>query len=160
MKVRHFVIIPGQPVAKGRPRFSRDGHVHVHETSMRWEQSAAVQLRAAIGAPMYDQPLRLEVTAYFQRPSRLCRKKDSPNRVHHTAKPDADNILKNCCDALVKAGVVRDDSVINRTVLTKYYAAKGAPAETVMMLDSWEDEDGHQMTDRIGRRATALERKS
>ena len=158
MNVRHFVVIPGQPVAKGRPRFSPSGHVHVHQPSMRWEESAAVQLRAAIGARMYDQPLRLEVTAYFQRPQRLLRNSSPPNRVHHTAKPDADNILKNVGDALVRAGVVRDDSIINRQVCTKYYAAKGAPPEVSIMLDSWES-DEHQPTDRVQKRATAPERK-
>lgn len=139
--IRHFIIIPGQPVAKGRPRFSRTGHVHAHQPSMRWEESAAVQMRAAIGTPMYDQPLKMEVTAYFTRPQRLMRKSSPQNRVHHTAKPDADNILKNVGDALVRAGVVRDDSVINCQFCVKYYAAKGAPPETSVMLSSWENDE-------------------
>ncbi|NWM44824.1 RusA family crossover junction endodeoxyribonuclease, partial [Escherichia coli] len=92
---------------------------------------------------------------YFTRPQRLNRKKDTPYRVHHTAKPDSDNILKNVCDALVKGGIVRDDCVINRTVCTKYYAAKGAPPQVSVMLDSWENEDGYQSTDRIAKREKA-----
>lgn len=138
--IRHFVVIPGQPVAKGRPRFCRNGHVHAHQASMRWEDSAAVQLRSAIGTPMYDQPLKLEVAASFQRPQRLLRKKSNPNRIHHTAKPDADNILKAVGDALVKAGVVRDDSCINWQLCVKYYAAKDAPPEVVILLQEWENE--------------------
>jgi Holliday junction resolvase RusA-like endonuclease len=138
--IRHVIVITGQPVAKGRPRFCRNGHVHAHRPSMRWEDSAAVQLRAAIGTPMYDQPLKLEVTAYFQRPKRLMRKSSPTNRVHHTSKPDSDNILKAVGDALVKAGVVRDDSCINSQLCVKYYAAKDAPPEVVILLQEWENE--------------------
>lgn len=137
--IRHFVVITGQPVAKGRPRFCRNGHVHAHQASMRWEDSAAVQLRAAIGPQMYNQPLKLEVTAYFQRPQRLMRKSSPQNRIHHTAKPDADNILKAVGDALVKAGVVRDDSCINAQYCVKYYAAKDAPPEVSIFLQAWEN---------------------
>lgn len=152
MTIRHMVRIEGQPVAKGRPRFY-GGHAVTPAKTVRWEQAAALQLRAAVGGKQYDQPMKLHVTAYFQRPKRLLTRKASENRIHHTAKPDSDNILKIVCDALVMAGVVRDDSVINHMAITKYYAAKGAPAEVCILLDSWENE--HQPTDRI-KRQTAL----
>jgi Holliday junction resolvase RusA-like endonuclease len=138
--IRHFVIVPGQPVAKGRPRFDRRGHAYTPEKTVRWEQIAAMQIRAAIGSPMYDQPLKLQVTACFQRPQRLLTRKASPNRIPHVAKPDADNIGKIVADALTLAGVVRDDAVISQMIITKYYAAKGAPAQVAILLDSWEDE--------------------
>ena len=139
--VRHFVRIPGQPVAKGRPRFTRSGQVYAHPGSMRWEELAAIVLRSLIGTPMHDQPLRLEVVAYFKRPANLCRKKDSAHRIPHAKKPDADNILKNAADALVRAGVVIDDSVICQMICTKYYAAKGQEPETVILLDSFHEQD-------------------
>jgi Holliday junction resolvase RusA-like endonuclease len=140
--IRHFVKIDGQPIGKGRPRFSRAGHAYTPQPTRSWEEHAAWIFRAAIGGKQYNQPLRLNVTAYFKRPQRLMRKKSPANRVHHTAKPDADNVLKIVCDALVKAGVVKDDALINQQVCTKYYAAKNAPPEVVVMLDSWEDGEG------------------
>jgi Holliday junction resolvase RusA-like endonuclease len=138
--IRHFVIIPGQPVAKGRPRFDRRGHAYTPQKTVRWEQMAALHLRSAIGSPMYDQPLKIQVAAYFRRPQRLLTRKANPNRIHHTSKPDGDNILKSVADALTMAGVVRDDAIISQMMIMKYYAAKGAPAEVAIMLDSWEDE--------------------
>ncbi len=156
--IRHFMVIPGQPVAKGRPRFDRRGHAYTPEKTVRWEHRAAAIIRAAIGSPMYDQPLKLQVTAFFQRPQRLLTRNASPNRIHHTSKPDADNIGKIVADALTMAGVVRDDSVINQMLVTKYYAAKGAPAEVVILLDSWENEMAP--TDTIKRRNRALEKKT
>jgi Holliday junction resolvase RusA-like endonuclease len=155
--VRHFVIIPGQPVAKGRPRFDRRGHAYTPEKTVRWEQMAAQIIRSVIGTPMYDQPLKLQVTAFFERPKRLLTRKASPKRIHHVSKPDADNVGKIVADALTMAGVVRDDSIINQMMVTKYYAAKGAPAEVVILLDSWENEMAP--TDTIKNRNRALDRK-
>lgn len=154
VNIRHFVIIPGQPVAKGRPRFA-NGHAYSPKLSQRWEQSAAFQIQSIIGSPRYACPMKLEVTAYFHRPLKMNAKKYSTNRIHHTSRPDADNVLKAVCDALTLAGVVKDDSVLNHVVLTKYYAAKNAPAQVVILLDSWEDE--HHATDRITKQP-ALER--
>lgn len=156
MTIRHFVIIPGQPVAKGRPRFDCRGHAYTPDKTVRWEQMAATILRSVIGTPRYDQPLKLHVTAYFERPKRLMTKKANPNRIHHTSKPDADNIGKIVADALTMAGVVRDDSIINQMMITKYYAAKGAPAEVVILLDSWENENEPTKTIK---RTSALEKK-
>lgn len=156
--IRHFVIIPGQPVAKGRPRFTRTGHAYTPDKTVRWEQRAAVILQSAIGGRRYDQPLKIQITAYFERPKRLLTRKASPNRIHHTSKPDADNIAKIACDALTMAGVVRDDSVINQMLVTKYYAAKDAPAQVSILLDSWEDAE-HPPTETVKRRNHALEKK-
>jgi Holliday junction resolvase RusA-like endonuclease len=147
--IRHFVKIPGQPVAKGRPRFDRRGHAYTPDKTVRWEQRAASIIRASIGSPMYDQPLRLQVTAYFERPRRLLTRKSAVNRIHHTSKPDADNIGKIVADALTMANVVRDDSIINQMMITKYYAAKDAPAEVVILLDSWENDDDYTATSRV-----------
>jgi Holliday junction resolvase RusA-like endonuclease len=133
------------------------GHVYTPEKTARWEQMAATILRSAIGSPRYDQPLKLQITACFERPKRLLTRNSNPNRVHHTCKPDADNIAKIVCDALTMAGVVRDDAIINHMAVTKYYVAKGAPAQVSILLDSWENEN--EPTKTISRRNTALERK-
>ncbi len=156
MKISHMVKITGQPVAKGRPRFDRRGHAYTPEKTVCWEHRAAAIIRAAIGSPKYDQPLKMQITAYFERPKRLLTRKSSPNRIHHTSKPDADNIGKIVADAMTMAGVVRDDSIINQMMITKYYAAKDAPAEVVILLDSWEDE--HQQNDRFTKKQSAIER--
>lgn len=75
--------------------------------------------------PQYDEPLEMQMVAVFERPQRLCRKKDSLFRIPHTAKPDMDNLEKAGGDALVKSGVIKDDSCIYHVLATKWYAAKG-----------------------------------
>lgn len=137
--IRHFVIIDGQPIGKGRPRFY-GGRAVTPAKTRNWEDMAALTLSRAIGSMCYNQPLKLEVTAYFQRPQRLMRKSSNPNRIHHTAKPDADNVLKIVCDALVKANIVTDDALINWQLCVKYYCAIGVRPHVAVLLTSWENE--------------------
>jgi Holliday junction resolvase RusA-like endonuclease len=158
MSIRHFVIIDGQPVAKGRARSTRSGMHYTPAKTRNWEQMAALVFNRAIGSQCYNVPLKLEITAYFQRPLRLMRKSSSPNRIHHTVKPDADNITKAVADALSKAHVVTDDCIINWQLCVKYYCAKDVQPHVAVMLSGWENE-AHEPTDRISKRATALERK-
>ena len=125
MLIRHFVIIPGQPVAKGRPRFSRNGHAHTPRKTALWADRASIIMRDVCGTAMMDGPLKLEVIAVFQRPKNRYRKRDPDGRYWHTVKPDKDNVEKSVSDALQKAGVVRDDSCICTGPTSKFYAAKG-----------------------------------
>jgi Holliday junction resolvase RusA-like endonuclease len=109
-----------------------------------WESMAALTLNRAIGSQCYNVPLKLEVTAYFKRPQRLMRKSSNQNRIHHTVKPDSDNLLKAVSDALVKAHVVTDDCIINWALCVKYYCAVGVKPHVAVMLSSWENETGSQ----------------
>jgi Holliday junction resolvase RusA-like endonuclease len=136
--IRHYVKIDGQPVAKGRPRFFH-GHAITPAKTRNWEAMAAAVIRQAIGERQYAVPLKLEVVAYFQRPQRLMRKSSPPGRVHHTAKPDCDNVLKIVGDALTMANAVKDDSYISIQICAKYYAAKGSPPHVAILLDEAGD---------------------
>jgi Holliday junction resolvase RusA-like endonuclease len=138
--VRHFVVIPGQPVAKGRARSTRSGMHYTPAKTRNWESMAALVFNLAIGSQCYNVPLKLEVTAYFKRPQRLLTRKASPNRIHHTVKPDADNITKAVSDALVKARVVTDDCIINWQLCVKYYCAKDVQPHVAVHLTSWQSE--------------------
>lgn len=120
-------VIPGQPVGKGRPRFSRAGnHVRTFTPAKTrtWEGTAAEIMMSKWPNPPLDCPLRLDVIAVFARPKRLMRKKDPDGRVPHVSKPDVDNILKAVGDSGQMAGVYRDDSTIWWANIRKYYAAK------------------------------------
>jgi Holliday junction resolvase RusA-like endonuclease len=138
--IRHFVIIDGQPIGKGRARSTRSGMHYTPAKTRNWESMAALTLNRAIGSMCYNVPLRLEITAYFQRPQRLMRKSSSPSRIHHTVKPDADNCAKAVADALVKAHVVTDDCIINSVLCVKYYCAMGAKPHVAVLLSGWENE--------------------
>lgn len=135
--ISHTFIIPGQPVAKGRPRFARVGagvRAYTPAKSQRWEDFAALCMRSQVGMTLYDEPLVLTGVVVFERPQRLNRKKDTADRIPHTSKPDLDNAAKNFMDALTKGGIVKDDACICGFFLSKWYAAKGeAPHMTVTL---------------------------
>ena len=117
----------GQPVAKGRPRASiRGGHVHMRtpKKTAQYEAFVAATARMEYGDPPYEGPVSLIVLAVFQRPKRLCRKKDPNVRMWCGVKPDADNICKAIGDGLEKGGIIRNDSQIVHIEIRKVYAAK------------------------------------
>lgn len=130
--------IPGDPVGKGRPRVTvRNGHARAYtpQRTASWEAGAAWLMRTEWGirAP-YEGPVRVVVEAVAARPKRLLRKSDPDGRMWRCAKPDADNVLKAVCDALVNAGVLRDDVQAVEVVARSRYAARdeGPSVEVVV----------------------------
>jgi Holliday junction resolvase RusA-like endonuclease len=51
-----------------------------------------------------------------------------------TTKPDGDNVLKAVADALVKAGVLRDDVIVVDWRCVCEYAAKGEEPRVEVLL--------------------------
>jgi len=119
-------VVHGPPVGKGRPRFARAGgfvRTYTPAKTARWEDGAAqVMASRWHGAPL-DCPVGLLVVAVVARPKNLRRKKDPPQRIPCTTRPDFDNYAKAAADALQRAGVVRDDAVIWSGTARKFYAA-------------------------------------
>lgn len=137
--------VPGKPIAKGRPRFSRrGGHVRTYtpDATVRFEDLVAFYAREAMyreHEPGTDQPVRVELVAVFPRPKRLCRKKDPQGRLFmdsRAAGTDIDNVAKAILDGLQRGGLVRDDKQVVELVARKLYAAKGeAPCSEVRVTE-------------------------
>ena len=62
------------------------------------------------------------------------RKKDPEGRIPHTAKPDADNVVKAVMDALTQIGMWRDDALICEQQVTKDYASKSGSTGAVIQI--------------------------
>jgi Holliday junction resolvase RusA-like endonuclease len=126
MSVLFQVMIEGQPVAKGRPRFdSRSGRTHTPHKTEKWETRAKRQMRLNRGmrAPVAE-PMVLEVRAFFTIPAswpKWKREQAEMGALPHTTKPDADNVLKAVEDALNKI-VILDDQFIVDSIIRKRYA--------------------------------------
>ena len=112
--------IPGDPVGKGRPRVALRGNRPVAYTPKKtesWETGAAELLRSAwAGRAPLDRPVAVVVRAIASRPQAeipkprpLAARPELAWRLARPTKPDADNVLKAALDALVRAGVLRDD---------------------------------------------------
>lgn len=125
------VSIPGAPVGAARPRFRRaTGTTYKLKKHSSWESQAvdvligewearwgtAVRARSPI-----DEPCWVEVVAWHSRPKRLRRRADPRDKLPAVRKPDVDNVAKLVLDALVKAGVLRDDTVVVELVARRWY---------------------------------------
>jgi Holliday junction resolvase RusA-like endonuclease len=127
----------GEPVAKGRPRFSTRGkfvQTYTPEKTRTYEAEVAMMAKAAMGA---SKPLKGALDAFiylsFPIPASYSKKrsKDCLNEaIKHTKKPDADNCAKSIIDGM--AGIVFDnDSQIVSLHVHKCY---GEIAKSEIMI--------------------------
>lgn len=104
--------IPGEPVGKGRPKFTTIGgfgRAYTPAKTRKYEELVRLcYLSQCKGQDKFsdDTPINVEVNAYFKRP-----KSGHKNDVYVLKKPDCDNILKICLDSL-NGLAFRDDSQV------------------------------------------------
>jgi Holliday junction resolvase RusA-like endonuclease len=120
--------VPGQPVAKGRPKFARRGaHVVAYTPEKTASYESLVKMaahQAMAGRPPSAAPIEIEVALWLQIPVSWTVKKRlaaAAGMVRATKKPDADNVLKGLKDGC--NGIVwNDDAQVVTIVLQKRYA--------------------------------------
>lgn len=105
------------PVAKGRPRHDRKGHVYTPEKTREFENAIALLARAQYKGEPLDGPLWVRINATFKRPKTV-------KREWHTVKPDSDNIAKSILDPL-NGIIYKDDSQIVNLQIFKAYGDAG-----------------------------------
>ena len=102
----------GQPVGKGRPRFSRaSGTVYTPEKTARYEERLAWAAQSVMaGRPLLTEALEVTIRAYVDIPKskpKAFRAAALAGKIRPTTKPDADNFAK-CVDALNRVVWVDD----------------------------------------------------
>ena len=105
----YMVEVPGDPIGKGRPRGTSIGgkvRLYTPKKTADWERSAAM------------------VMTSVWRKARLLRRKDPDHVIWKQSKPDADNICKCALDALVMAGVLRDDALAVKVTIQDFYSER------------------------------------
>jgi len=108
----------GTPIPKARPRATKIGNRAVMYTPTQTKQfENYVKLVASQHAPkeLLTSPLSVNLAFFLQRPKSLPKK-----IIHHTKKPDIDNLAKSVLDAL--EGVIYvNDAQVTSLLITKYY---------------------------------------
>ncbi len=121
----------GEPVGKGRPKFSRQGGRVVtytpektanYETLVRWEYTRQC------GNMCFPDGEKIEanITAYFSIPksaSKKGKKAMLAGELRPTKKPDLDNVIKAICDSL-NTVAYRDDTQVVDCYARKFYSEK------------------------------------
>lgn len=127
--------VPGKPVGAARARVVRNkaGGVHAYTPSktVHFEHMVTTLARDALAWTGEDcritGPVEVVIVAYFPRPKSRRRALDPAGYLHHTSRPDADNIAKAVLDGL--RHVMGDDSQVCCLSVRKCIATKHAPDE-------------------------------
>ena len=135
------ITIPGDPVAKGRPRITtRGGHARAYtpKKTAAWAEHARLSARAAMkGRKPFTGAIHVTIEAVFDPPKswpKWKREAAYNGDLRHVVKPDVDNLAKQI-DAF--NGVLWvDDAQIDGLTIYKTYATD--PRTIVKVQDTWE----------------------
>lgn len=107
------IVVPGTPVGKGRPRFTRNGHTYTPDKTAAYEETVRLCWKTQGGHPFPAKtPVVVNITAYFPVPASYSKKKRAAlEGAWHVSRPDADNIAKSALDALNGYAFPDDSSV-------------------------------------------------
>ena len=124
-----ILTVPGRPQAKGRPRFTKSGHVSTDARPAAAEEVMQALMLQVCRTPM-NGPLELGVTFCFHRPNSWSKAEreavdDGDEEPWYTGKPDVDNLVKTVMDA-AKAILWKDDAQVVSVAAYKVYSAENA----------------------------------
>lgn len=119
--------IPGEPTAKGRPRFSRQGpyvRTFTPEKTANYENLVKLEYeRQSGGAYFGETNLDVQIVACFGIPKSTSKKKREAmlrGAICPAKKPDCDNVLKIVCDALNGVAYADDKQIVKAGVVKMY----------------------------------------
>ena len=144
MPESYYFIVSGEPVAKGRPKFTtRGGFVRAitPEKTANYETLVKLSFRQEYPEAVpfeRNTPLSVFVTAFFGIPKSISKKKArdmGEGYIRPCKKPDCDNIGKIVCDAL-NGIAFHDDSQIVELIVNKYYSTS---PQVRVKIEKWNN---------------------
>lgn len=121
------ITVHGSPKPKGSMRHVGKGRMVEQVTGSKpWREAVKwAALETVTGAPL-EGPLLAEITYTVPKPASAPKTRTSWPVTRSSG--DVDKVARNCLDALVDAGVMRDDSQVVELVIRKVYPAEGIDA--------------------------------
>jgi Holliday junction resolvase RusA-like endonuclease len=119
------IIIPGEPIAKARPRFfvSR-GKKLAYNSQSGLESEIGYRIKSQLANAKYDHSANsyeIEFRFYFRPPPGKDANLKLWGIIEHTSRPDLDNICKMYMDA--SNGILyRDDAMVTKLSSSKHYS--------------------------------------
>ncbi|KVN30719.1 endodeoxyribonuclease RusA [Burkholderia pyrrocinia] len=131
-------VVPGKPVAKGRPRFARQGgfvRAYTPEATERYENLVKMAAREAMrDAQPYEGPVRLIVNIGLPIPTSWSAKRQNAaaaGAIGATKKPDADNVVKALKDGMNGVVYADDGQVVDLWISKRYARVPGVRIEAI-----------------------------
>lgn len=128
--------VPGTPVGKGRPKFSRQGsfvRAYTPEKTASYENLVKVKAEEAMaGRPMIEGPVEVSIRLIVTPPASWSQKKQREaleGRIFPTSKPDIDNVLKGIMDACNEIVFKDDKQAVDVRVVKRYGQVARASVE-------------------------------
>lgn len=123
-----LIVIPGEPVGKGRPRVGKRGkHIVMFtpEKTKSYEEMVKSEASATMGAiNPFSGPVAMSMELYLGVPASYPKGKRAKclsGEIRPTKKPDIDNVAKAICDAF--NGIVwLDDVQVVELLVSKHYS--------------------------------------
>lgn len=113
------VTIPGEAVAKQRPRTGRNGNVYTPQETKAYERTVALLAKTTL--PRFKAEERLLVDLVFYCSSQA---------------KDLDNLCKSVLDGLQKAGTFKNDSQVMELHARKIVKAPGEDSRTEIRVST------------------------
>lgn len=116
-------IVFGEPVAQGRPRFTRNGRAYDPPKSRAYKKRVREACAKSAPETPVDGAVRLLVAAYFGIPKSWSRRKKWAafrNEIRPTKRPDLSNVLKGVEDALNGLWYEDDAQIVSITCAAWY----------------------------------------
>lgn len=137
-------VVLGEPIAQGRPRFSRQGgFVKAYDPPRSRDYKQYIRLVAAKDAP--ETPVTGAVLRslkiYRSIPKSMSKRKRDVALAGHlrpTTKPDVSNILKGVEDALKGLWYADDSQIVGYGELGKWYAERPRIEVTMQEIEAVE----------------------
>ena len=136
MKIKFTV--PGNPVGKGRPRFSRQGQyvrTYTPEKTVNYETLVKLEYERQCGTFRFseDTPIDMRITAYLPIPKSVSQKKRrlmADKKIRPMKKPDVDNCGKAVADALLNLAYKDDCQIVDMSI-RKFYSEEPRTVITI-----------------------------
>lgn len=133
--------VPGKPVGKGRPRFTRSGRAYTPKSTKNYEKAVKQAYRAKYGdIEPYEGAVLIKIWAFFPIPksdSKKKRKEKLERKVLPTVIPDLDNIVKCVSDGLNGVAYQDDKQIVS---ITAHKVYNGEPY-VLVSLEPWKEEE-------------------
>lgn len=121
----HEFTIEGTPVAKARPRMTKQGHTYTPKKTVNYSEFVKLSFVQSIKNKnwnLLDCPIEIAITAYFMAPKSMPKKISSRPKL---SKPDTDNLEKSIMDSLNGLAWVDDSRVFHSS--TRKYEHRDRP---------------------------------
>ena len=115
--------ISGQPIAKGRPKFTKRGFAYTPDKTREYEEWVKWEFTNQIKEQPYENPVEMNIKFYIEIPKsypKQKQKKLEEETTYRGKKPDLDNLIKAVTDSINGLAYV-DDSLIVKIKAEKFY---------------------------------------